>query len=361
MQPHSLERLPEATPDEIAACRALLRDGSRTFYAASFLLPRGVREPASCLYAFCRLADDAIDIGGTKSGGIAALRRRLDDAYRGRPASTAIDRAFAATIERHGIPREIPDALTEGLAWDAGGRTYETLDDLTAYATRVAGAVGVMMGLVMGVRDPQLLARACDLGIAMQFTNIARDVGEDARAGRIYLPLSWMREASIDPKRWLADPQFTPALGDVVERLLAVASKLYERADAGIAGLPASCRPGIRAARLLYSEIGNEVGRNGLNSVARRAVVPARVKLQGLCRAVSVPPANPGHLAEPCVPQANYLVEAVARNEWNVPTRTGPDWWDLHGQAVRVLEIFEQLERRQRGTRPASGARRVVA
>ena len=99
----------------------------------------------------------------------------------------------------------MPDALFEGLQWDCEGRRYEDLEALHAYAARVAGAVGVMMALLMGVRDADALARACDLGVAMQLTNIARDVGEDARAGRLYLPLDWLREAGLDPAAFLAD------------------------------------------------------------------------------------------------------------------------------------------------------------
>ena len=98
-------------------------------------------------------------------------------------------------------------------------RRYETLQDLDAYAARVAGSVGAMMTLVMGQRAPEIVARACDLGVAMQLTNIARDVGEDARAGRLYLPLQWLREAGIDPDAWLAKPVFTP--GDRRDRAAA--------------------------------------------------------------------------------------------------------------------------------------------
>ena len=97
------------------------------------------------------------------------------------------------------IPRALPEALLEGFAWDAAGRRYETLDEVEHYAARVAGCVGAMMTLVMGRRDPAILARACDLGVAMQLTNICRDVGEDARAGRLYLPLAWLRDNGIDP------------------------------------------------------------------------------------------------------------------------------------------------------------------
>jgi len=184
-----------AAREDYAACREAIRQGSRSFFAASLLLPGKVRTPAYGLYAFCRLSDDAVDIEGGSSAAVERLRERLSRAYEGDPHPIAADRAMADLVRRYAIPRTVPEALLEGLAWDAEGRRYETLEGLHDYAARVAGTVGVMMTLIMGARDPQALARACDLGSAMQLTNIARDVGEDARAGRLYLPLLWLREA----------------------------------------------------------------------------------------------------------------------------------------------------------------------
>ena len=262
--------IPHADAADHAACRAAIRTGSRSFFAASALLPPSIRRPAYGLYAFCRLSDDAVD-DVAESGrrpAVARLRMRLDRAYDGRPCDAPADRALADIVSVHAIPQALPAALIEGLAWDAGGRRYETLADLTAYAARVAASVGAMMTLVMGVRDPDVLARACDLGIAMQFTNIARDVGEDARAGRLYLPRSWLREEGIDPDAFLRAPAFTPALGGIIARLLAAAELLYAHSESGIAGLPPACRPAIRAARLIYAEIGREVERAGYDSVS---------------------------------------------------------------------------------------------
>ena len=127
---------------------------------------------------------------------------------------------MADLMRRYAIPAALPEALLEGLAWDAEGRSYETIDELFDYAARVAGAVGVMMALIMDVRSPQALARACDLGVAMQLTNIARDVGEDARLGRIYLPRQWLREAGIDADAWLSGPNLDERLRPIVARLL---------------------------------------------------------------------------------------------------------------------------------------------
>ena len=330
--------------EDRAACRALLRTGSRTFFAASHLLPIAVREPATALYAFCRLADDAVDLDATHDRGkLAALRRledRLDRAYRGAPLPLPADRAFAETVRRFAIPREVPAALLEGLAWDAQGRRYATLAELHAYAARVAGTVGIMMALVMGVRDPAALARACDLGAAMQLTNIARDVGEDARAGRLYLPLDWLAEAGIDADAFLAAPAFSPALGRVISRLLDEASRLYRAGAAGIGALPLSCRPGIRAAGLLYAEIGREVARRGHDSVSGRAVVTPVRKLALLGQAVTPARRRPSHGRLPLIEEARFLVDAVDPHPR--PTRQG-----LGERVVWVLDLFERVERRR--------------
>ncbi len=215
-----------ASLSDHAECRAAIREGSRSFYAASRLLPAAIRKGAFGLYAFCRLSDDAVDLGAGSTDALERLRDRLERVAEGRPLPHPADRAMADLMRRYAIPRAIPEALLEGLTWDAEGRTYETLEDLFDYAARVAGTVGVMMTLMMGERSPEALARACDLGVAMQLTNIARDVGEDARLGRLYLPRQWLSEMGIDCKSWLADPVPSDAIRVAVARLLDAAANL---------------------------------------------------------------------------------------------------------------------------------------
>jgi phytoene synthase len=328
-------------PEDIRACRAALRAGSSSFHTAGLLLPRAVRDHASALYAFCRVADDIADAGG-RADRIDALRARLDAAYAGRPRNSPVDRAFAAVVDLHGVPRAVPEALLEGLAWDVEGRTYETLSDLEAYAARVAGTVGVMMALVMGTRDAEALARAADLGVAMQLTNIARDVGEDARMGRIYLPRAWLREAGIAPEDLLQSKVWSPALRGVVARLLGVAEGLYRRATGGISHLPFGCRTGIHAARLIYAEIGHLIVRAEIDPLRQRAIVPTRRKLSLVARAgvAALVPTPPQALA-PALDATRFLVTAATSGRPAMGPAAG------EGRIVWLLALFERLERQK--------------
>ena len=330
---------------DLAACRTSLRNGSKTFLAASFLLPRGVHEPASALYAFCRLADDAVDACGDRHDAVERLRERLRRAYAGTPHDNPADRALAAVVAQHHIPAALFSALLEGFEWDLQGRRYDTIEALYDYGARVAGTVGAMMALLMGVRTAEGLARACDLGVAMQLSNIARDVGEDARMGRLYLPRHWMIEAGLDPDAWLARPEFNPALGKVVQRVLAAAEQLYQRVDAGVARLPLACRPGINAARFMYAEIGHEVARRGLDSVSSRARVSGARKAWLLLRSVAQLAPLASANALPALAANRFLVEAAmaAAPRFDVPARRG-----VADRLVWTVELFARLEERDR-------------
>ena len=298
----------------------MLRAGSKSFAAASLLLPARVRRPAAALYAFCRMADDAID-EADDPGAVDELRRRLDLVYEGRPFDSPIDRAFARVAAEQEMPRQLMDALIEGFAWDAEGRRYATIADLCAYGARVAATVGAMMTVLMGPRDTDTLARACDLGVAMQLTNIARDVGEDARHGRLYLPSAWLEDARVDAHAFLRDPVFNEKIGSVIERLLRYASCLYTRSDVGIAMLPPDCRAAIRAARLIYADLGREIADARFDSVSRRAVVSTRRKLWLVLRSL-FERANERVIdlrSAPPLPETKFLVMAVAQTIHAVP------------------------------------------
>lgn len=307
-------------PADIAHCRAAIRTGSLSFHAASRLLPSRVRDPALALYAFCRLADDAVDDSDDKATAVLALRDRLDLVYEGRPRNAPADRAFAAVVQDFEMPRVLPEALLEGLAWDALFKRYDSFPDLRTYCARVASAVGAMMCILMQVRDADALARACDLGLAMQLTNIARDVGEDARAGRLYLPLDWLSHEGIDPDALLANPVSDVRLKRLTQRMLAEAAVLYRRGAAGVGLLPLDCRPGIFAARHVYAGIGSALANVDHDSINLRARTTGRQKLGWLAlslirAATTVVLPNPAVLHAPPVPEVAFLVDAAARKQ----------------------------------------------
>lgn len=348
---------------DYAACQELMRGGSKTFFAASRLLPGRVRGPAIALYAFCRVADDAIDFSDDRVTALAALNERLRRVYANDPMAYEPDKALAAVVREFDLPLELVAALLEGFEWDAEGRRYETIEDLEAYGARVAGSVGAMMAVVMRTRGEQALARACDLGVAMQLTNIARDVGEDARFGRLYLPMTWMREAGLDPDTWLQNPLFDTRIASVIDRLIKAADVLYQRSEHGIGQLPRDCRPAIRAARLVYAEIGRELEKVGLDSVNHRAVVSGKRKLALLARAsgaVLIAPADPKHHFA-ALPANQFLVQAAKLPPGDTPEGPShPPRRTFEERAQWTAELFERLGRTD-AARHASGQSQAAA
>jgi phytoene synthase len=274
-------------PDRLA-CRNWIAHHSKSFYLSSLLLPRAVREASWSLYAFCRRADDTVDEGDASIPRVAFLRARLRDVYAGAPADDPIDRSFAAVVQSYEIPEALPAALLDGMEMDARDTRYETDDDLLLYCFRVAATVGLMMAKVMGVATERAYFRAADLGIAMQLTNIARDIGEDARRDRVYLPTSLLHAHGATRDDVLTARHVTPAIAASVSALLGRAELHYRAADVGVRMLPRACRLAIRSSRLIYAAIGADVARNGYDSITRRAHTSGAQKLALIARALPV-------------------------------------------------------------------------
>ena len=340
---------------DLSACRALMRGGSKSFFAASLLLPARLRAPATALYAFCRLADDAIDTGTDPLAAMRDLQTRLDAIYAGRPGALDADRALAHVVHHFNVPRALLDALLEGFLWDAQGRRYHTLEEVEDYGARVAGTVGAMMALIMDTRNGTALARACELGVAMQLTNIARDIGEDARNGRLYIPRDWFVDAGMDAGAWLRKPVFDKRIAGFTARLLARASELYRRGAYGVGELPWDCRPAIQAARLVYSEIGCQLQRQGLDSVNHRTVVSKARKLYLIARATAVavnaPYLSPRELT--ALPAITFLVKAVEPRKHEHAPAAGDASWKVpvrnFDQRVEwMVDLFGRLEQKDR-------------
>lgn len=348
----------DSLPPHNAHAETLLAGGSLSFHRASRGLPLGVRDRAAILYAYCRLADDAVDDAPSDPAkAVAELTARLDAIYSGNAAALGFDREFAALVTECNIPKALPAALIEGFAWDAEKRLYPDVSAVRAYGARVAGTVGAMMALVLGVRDRHVLARATDLGVAMQITNICRDVGEDARMGRLYLPLDRLRAEGLDPEAWLQDPQPNAAVTRVVHGLLAEADGLYAQAGAGIDGLPTRCRFGIFAASGLYRAIGDHLRVNQIDPVSSRSVAPKSLKRRRLGGAALAALKSLLHTRAanrwPALAETAFLVDAASEA---FPCQPQPAArplkpWELRRRVESVLLVWEELERRERAAR----------
>ena len=287
--------------DEDRFLRGAFRYHSRTFSLATRLLPRRVRLPVAVVYLYCRTVDETADGRAYVVGREAAraevdrMRANLDATLAGRGASDTphalLWRRLGEVHRAFGLPARPLHQLLDGAEWDLDERPVETEADLLAYSDLVAGSVGAMM-LPFLVRDPadapRLERPARALGLAMQITNILRDVGEDVRElGRVYLPADALARAELsaaDLAAAAAGPGLPPALAPryaaLVEPLMGRAEALFAEADAGIAALRPTARAGIRAALRMYREILNEVRAAGYDDLTRRAVVPTRRKLR---------------------------------------------------------------------------------
>lgn len=284
----------------VAHSRDMIRAGSKSFATAARLFERGTRERAYMLYAWCRHCDDQIDGQEYGFGALEVspaerlarlqhLRRSTREAFDGKPAEEPVFAAFQRVAREADIAERHAMELLAGFEMDVTGARYRELPDTLLYCYRVAGVVGVMMACVMGVRDRSALARAADLGIAFQLTNIARDVIDDAAAGRCYLPESWLDEAGV-PRAEVGEPRHRRAVFGVVGRLLDEAERYYASATQGLKLLPFRSAWAVATAASVYREIGELVRARGAAAWERRAVVPRWRKVwhagAGLLRAV---------------------------------------------------------------------------
>lgn len=274
----------------LANSRDMIERGSKSFAAAARLFSPAVRERAYLLYAWCRHCDDEIDgqeLGFARDGSprregapaLVELRVRTRQALAGEPTDDPVFEAFRRVAQDCAIPERYPLELLAGFEMDVSGYRYESLPDTLLYCYRVAGVVGVMMAYVMGVRDPAALQRAADLGIAFQLTNIARDVLDDARLGRCYLPAAWLAEAGIAPLSH-AEPAQRQRLAAVVDRLLGEADRYYASALQGLQSLPFRSAWAVATALGVYREIGELVRARGARAWDERAVVSGSRKLR---------------------------------------------------------------------------------
>lgn len=266
-----------------------IKVGSKSFAAAAKLFPADVRRGVLMLYAWCRHCDDVVDGQELGFGAVplapddaaeklAALEDQTRRAYAGEKMREPAFAAFQEVALRHGIePRYAFDHLA-GFAMDVDQAQYETIDDTLRYCYHVAGVVGLMMSSIMGASKPAVLDRACDLGLAFQLTNIARDIVEDARMGRCYVPAAWLREAGIPPHQ-VALPEHRAALARVAARLVDHAEPYYDSATQGIIALPLRSAWAIATARNVYRQIGVKVKARGPRAWDERVGTSKAAKL----------------------------------------------------------------------------------
>ncbi|MET0180353.1 MAG: phytoene/squalene synthase family protein [Novosphingobium sp.] len=269
--------------------------GSRSFALAARLFDRPARERAWLLYAWCRRCDDLADAQehggalGPQAGAadrLATIRTLTELAFAGIPTGGPAFDGFGIVVRECGITRAMADDVVAGFALDAADWVPHSEADLMRYCYHVAGAVGVMMAVVMGVApdDDDTLDRACDLGLAFQLANIVRDLEEDDAADRCYLPLEWLAEADIPPGEHLK-PHYRAALLPLVGRLCRIARAHECSARIGAGRLRFRRRWAVLAASGIYGAIARQVEHRGAHAWDHRAVVSEPVKLGWVARA----------------------------------------------------------------------------
>lgn len=254
------------------ACSEAIRKGSLSFSFASVLLSLEHRHAVHALYSWCRWCDNTIDDLpkeadiAEKIAAVTTLRTETELALRNSySGSHYVFRSLQAMNTRYKIPPVYFHDLIDGMEMDIRKHRYADLKELELYCYRVAGVVGLMFSHIVGVRDENALEHAVALGIAMQMTNIARDVADDERMGRVYLPESWLRE---EESTW-----------SVVTRLLAEADRHYQLGAEGLRYLPWKAALAAGAALNIYSEIGKKILRRGPAALSERTIVSNNRKI----------------------------------------------------------------------------------
>ncbi len=264
--------------------RLSIKRGSQSFSAASQLFDNATRERAWLLYAWCRRADDIADnqdMGGVLGDQtdlaerLALIRRLTALAFEGKPTGDPAFDALGVVAAEVGLTPEMAEDVIAGFQLDAEDWRPRTEADMLRYCYHVAGAVGVMMAVVMGVdpKDQETLDRANDLGLAFQLSNIARDIVEDDAVGRCYLPEIWLVEQDIEPGQH-TKPHHRKELAAMAARLVALVEKHEAAARVGAAKLPFRSRWAVLSAARIYGAIGRKVRKRGPEAWASRTYVP---------------------------------------------------------------------------------------
>jgi phytoene synthase len=266
------------TTGDWRTCTSLTRSHGRTFYFASQLLPPAKRRAIHAAYAFCRVADDLVDASEVLGPELVETRLAAWEAQLDAPRDP-IALAYAHTRHRYGIPMAPTHDLFAGMRMDLHPRLYATWGELEDYCYRVAGTVGLISAPILGLRSASALPRAVELGIAMQLTNILRDVAEDAMLGRLYLPLEDLAAFGTDPESILAGRPNGDFPG-LIEFEIGRARAYYEAAHGGIPELDLAGQVTTLASSHLYGKILHQIEGQKYDVFTRRAHVPTSRKLR---------------------------------------------------------------------------------
>ena len=264
----------------------LTKRSRSNFYYAFLTLPRPRREALYAVYAFCRIVDDIADLGvdGTadpakQHAGLAAWRTEVARCYEpGATPEHPIARQLAAGVRRYGIPRAALEAIIDGVEMDVDGVAFETADDLHPYCYRVASAVGLCCIEIFGYTDPRARQYAVDLGTALQLTNILRDVGADARAGRVYLPREDLRAHGVTPEDLRAG-RYDEAVVALLRRQAARAREFYVRAAHAFPMADARSLVPARIMGAIYAALLGEIEARRFQVFGERITVPTHRKI----------------------------------------------------------------------------------
>lgn len=277
----------------VAGAFAVIQGGSKSFRAASQLFDRETRERAWLLYAWCRHCDDVCDgqtlgFAGGPKGSMAEVREKTRRTFAGEDVGELPFEALGQLLTERPIPMRLLEDHLAGFDLDERGWSPATEQDLDRYCYHVAGTVGGMMAIVMGVApdDAETLERAADLGIAFQLSNIARDVREDLAAERCYIPSDWLDELGVTPSTLFASEN-RPALEELVHRLVNRVASYESSARRGVDRLPLRCRIAVLTAARIYGAIGRRVGELGASAWDRRITIGKARKLAYLLPSVA--------------------------------------------------------------------------
>lgn len=276
--------------------RQSIARGSKSFAMASRLFDRRTRERAWMLYAWCRACDDLADgqdlgmerhVVADPHARLAEIRARTTLALRSEATGDPAFDALAVVAAECQLPHAYVWDLVEGFVLDTDGFVPQSEEDLLRYCYHVAGSVGVMMAIVMGVdpADRPTLDRACDLGLAFQLANIARDIGEDAAFGRCYLPTAWLADAGIGDVAGILTPENADAVGAIGQRLGAMAEHYERSARRGTPALPRRPAWAVLSAAGIYGDIARRVRHRGADALHRRVVTSNDEKLGWVIKA----------------------------------------------------------------------------